>query len=180
MPKSATLDDKHWCGTGIKVKKSERKRPDGPDIVTPTCQLQTFKFYIPTMRELLQHKLSGVNEALTINVTDEPGQGGACHRYEVTGFDELKNPSHTADDSSALGTLVILFQNGPLKEAGVNGITQEALLAILIDRLESFQAGKFTCQDNDDALWHVREALTCLQKRTRERLARGVEGTNVK
>ena len=72
----------------------------------------------------------------------------------------------------------VLTELGPIKEAGVNGLTGEALLAILIDRLRSFQAGPYACQQNATALWHLREALDMLQVRTRARIARGVEGTH--
>jgi len=71
----------------------------------------------------------------------------------------------------------VTFQNGPIREAGVNGVTQEALLAIVIDRLESFQAGPFPSDQNAVALDHVKAALWHLKERTRMRLARGVEGT---
>lgn len=112
---------------------------------------------------------------LTIAVVDEPGQGGANHEYEVTW---LRNQSERSEILP--NSLRVSFQNGPIKEFGVNGITQEALLAIVIDRLRSFQAGPFSCRDNAIALTHCEEALMWLQRRTRERLKRGVEGTNQK
>ena len=37
----------------------------------------------------------------------------------------------------------IRFQNGPIAEAGVNGLTHEALLAVLEDRLVGFQSGPY-------------------------------------
>lgn len=116
------------------------------------------------MRTLTDHKLNGLNEALNINVTYEPGHGGACHRYEVTGFDTEKNASATNAEGykTSFGRLVI----------------QEALLAIVIDRLRSFQEGQYKCRENAIALTHLEDALMWLQKRTRDRLARGVEGTN--
>lgn len=118
------------------------------------------------MRELTDHKLAGLNEALTIIVTDKPGHGGASHNYSVS----LGN-----------GTEIdISFQNGPIQENGVNGISQEVLLAIVIDRLRSFQAGQYCCRENAIALTKTEEALMWLQKRTRDRLARGVEGTSAK
>lgn len=135
------------------------------------------------MRTLTDHKLSGVNEAISIEVTDQPGQGGACHRYEITGFDTERNPSAVGESGfkSSFSRLVILFQNGPVKEVGeVNGISQEALLAVVIDRLRSFQAGQFSCRENALALTKCEEALMWLQKRTRDRMARSVEGTNQK
>jgi len=133
------------------------------------------------MRTLTDHILNGLNEAITISVMDEPGQGGACHAYSMqlgstpeAGLDGLKamNPD--------VGVQRIYFQNGPIKETGINGVSQEALCAILIDRLRSFQAGPFACRENAIALTHFEEGLMWLQKRTRDRLARGVEGTNQK
>ena len=58
-------------------------------------------------------------------------------------------------------------------------MTQEALIAI-VDRLRSFQAGPFACEDNEEALHHCKQALEWLQHRTRRRIARGVEGTHTK
>jgi hypothetical protein len=57
-------------------------------------------------------------------------------------------------------------------------VTDEALLAIQIDRLRSFQSGKFACRENAIALTHLEEAMMWLNKRTENRLARGVEGTH--
>ena len=73
------------------------------------------------MRTLTTHIVEGdsANHQIEIAVLDEPGHGGACHLYRVDG-----------------GRCMVGFQNGPIKEYGVNGITHEALLAILIDRME--------------------------------------------
>jgi hypothetical protein len=133
------------------------------------------------MRTLTDHIVSGDQAVqLKIEVTDQPGAGGANHRYEISGFDTDDNPSKVGESgySSSYARAVILFQNGPIKDAGTNGITQEALLAIVIDRLRSFQAGPFACGENALALSHCEEALRQLQKRTVARIARGVEGTN--
>ena len=127
------------------------------------------------MRELTEHRVNEANEKLVIEVMDEPGQGGACHRYVISGYDGSGNAS--AEDDDPVDT-IILFQNGPIKEAGVNGITQEALLAICADRLRCFQAGPYAHPSNAEALTHIEAAQKALQMRTKERLARGVEGTN--
>ena len=74
----------------------------------------------------------------------------------------------------------IEFQFGPIKEFGINGITSESLIAIMIDRLEIFQEGCFACDENQEALAYLRLALTALTKRTKDREARGVEGKSVK
>lgn len=70
------------------------------------------------------------------------------------------------------------FQDGAIKEAGVNGVMVEDLLAIVIDRLEGFQAGPYACEENAGALIKAKSALKYLQDRTKAREARGVEGTH--
>jgi hypothetical protein len=129
------------------------------------------------MRNLTDHIANPANEALKVIVSDEPGQGGACHKYSISWPSTI--PA-AADSIAPDGSCFINFQNGPIKEVGVNGITQEALLAIVIDRLRCFQAGDYRCRENAIALTHCEDALLWLQKRTRARLARGVEGTNQK
>jgi hypothetical protein len=138
------------------------------------------------MRKLSDHIVSGDQAVqLNIEVTDEPGQGGANHRYEITGFDATGNASNfdLEPDTAGPKKVTVMFQNGPIKEFGVNGITQEALLAIVIDRLRGFQgelnnAGPFRCRENAIALTYCEEALMWLQRRTVARIKRGVEGTN--
>lgn len=77
---------------------------------------------------------------------------------------------------------VLSFQNGPIAVDGngVNGITHEALIAVLQDRLKGFQAGQYANPYNQQALDHLDEAQAFLQLRTKERMARGVEGTHQK
>lgn len=124
-------------------------------------------------RRLESHKVNGLNEALLINVLDEPGQGNACHEYQVRRF--LTNAGDQHDDVELCS---IQFQNGPIKECGVNGISNEALLAVVEDRLKGFQSGEFACRENALALTKIQEAMMWLHSRTRERMARGVEGTH--
>jgi hypothetical protein len=130
------------------------------------------------MRTLTDHIVSGDQAAqLQIEVTDEPGAGGANHEYSVVLPEEVI-PS--ASNTTKQTRFPIKFQNGPIKEVGVNGITQEALLAITIDRLRSFQAGPYSCRENAIALTHCEDALMWLQRRTVARIKRGVEGTHEK
>ena len=130
-------------------------------------------------RELTSHKVNGCNSSLQICVMDQPGFGGANHAYHVYGFHTQSNPSaepFNKDDTM----LPVLFQNGTINVFGVNGVTHEVLLAILEDRLVGFQSGPYATADNAEALEHVRGAMACLHRRTKERLARGVEGTHAK
>jgi hypothetical protein len=132
------------------------------------------------VRELTDHRVNPANDKIRICVTDEPGAGGANHRYEITGYTLRNNASF--DDATMYDSDgdVLLFQNGPIGEAGVNGITQEVLLAIVADRLRSFQAGPYACRENAIALTKIEEAQLWLHKRTLDRMRRGVEGTHTK
>lgn len=133
------------------------------------------------LRKLLDHIVSAdQSHQLDISVLDEPGSGGANHLYQIEGFNSQSNPSDpwTARHGQPAIHSTILFQNGPIKEAGVNGLSHEALLAILIDRMRCYQSGPFKCRENAIALTHLEDALMWIQKRTRDRLARGVEGTH--
>lgn len=124
------------------------------------------------MRQLSDHVVSGDQAVqLTISVLDETGAGGANHEYSI----RWKNDIDQTEPHCFVG-----FQNGPIKENGVNGVTQEALLTIVIDRLRSFQKGPFSCRENAIALTKCEEALMWLQRRTVERIKRGVEGTTQK
>jgi hypothetical protein len=119
------------------------------------------------LRKLTDHITSGDQAVqLEIVVMDKPGAGGANHLYDIRW--------------NVNNGVTIPFQNGPIKENGVNGITGEALMAIQIDRLRGFQEGPYRCRENAIALTHMEEALMWLQKRTRDRIARGVEGTTAK
>jgi len=105
---------------------------------------------------------------------DEPGAGGACHEYEVRA---VPLPGSFGDTDVFAR---VSFQNGPIKENGVNGCHQEDLLAIVVDRLQCFQKGEFACRENAMALTKIEEALMWLRKRTQDRIDRGVEGTSNK
>lgn len=132
------------------------------------------------MRTINDHKVNPANDKLEITVTDEPGAGGANHAYKIEGFELSKNPSAYDPEYGprAAKSVEIFFQNGPINEAGINGVTQEVLLAIVVDRLRSFQAGKFACRENALALTKIEEAQQWLHARTRARMVRGVEGTH--
>lgn len=122
------------------------------------------------MRQITSHKLNGLNEALEISARDDAGPGGANHLYHIA--------FPTGDGTAA--SQIVAFQKGPIGESGVNGVSNEALLAIVIDRLQGFQQGDYRCRENAIALTKLEEAMHWLQHRTRERLARGVEGTSTK
>ena len=73
---------------------------------------------------------------------------------------------------------MVHFQEGPIKECGVNGVCNEDLIAMVICRLEHFQKSEFACRENALAITKLEEALLWLRKRTMGRENRGVEGTH--
>jgi len=114
------------------------------------------------MRQIKIHHGSELNAKLFI-FADEDGPGGASHHYTIEG-----------DDFPA--EQFIIFQKGAMKEVGHNGISDEALLSIVIDRLRGFQRGSFSCRENALALTKLEESLHWLNARTKDRMERGVEG----
>lgn len=106
------------------------------------------------------------SDSLHVYALDEPGAGGACHKYAV----RLENEN--IGDTLAFAH----FQEGPLQENAMNGCSNESLLAIVADRLKSFQAGPFSCRENAIALTNIQEAIMWLHQRTKNRMQRGVEG----
>ncbi len=114
------------------------------------------------MREITSHIVKA-HEPVKITVLDHPGVGGACYDYLL---------------EYGTGRREINFQNGRIPAHGINGVTNEALLAIVLDRLNGFQSGPSPCDENEVATVHVQMALIELNARTALRLTQGVEGTN--
>lgn len=123
-------------------------------------------------RELTTHAINPCNERLIVLVLDGPGPGGASHVYDIGIRTSPGNKYYQQ-------AVRLCFQNGPVKENGdgVNGLTHEALLAVLIDRMQGFQAGPYACPENAAALNALRNAMTYLHERTQRREAAGIEGT---
>ena len=128
--------------------------------------------------------LTPIDTHLQARVFDAPGDGGASSQYEVfitnaTDVKRLENEqlAVTATDEVLA---MITFQKGPPQNgASINGVTNETLLAIVLDCLDGFQSGPFACAQNAEAQEHLRKAIAALQGRTQERVDRGVEGQTV-
>ena len=116
------------------------------------------------------HDGHGLNEAIEI-VADELGPGGASHHYNVT-YRKGEIGTQVAD---------VQFQKGPRDIGGSTpGVTDVALLAIVRDRVEAFQAGEFACQENAMALEGLIMAMDWMRIRADNRADRGVLGTYAK
>lgn len=67
----------------------------------------------------------------------------------------------------------------PNMKTVANGTTNEEVLRVLINRLNFLQA-KFPCRENAIVITKLEESLMWLNKRTTDRLERGVEGKHIK
>lgn len=83
--------------------------------------------------------------------------------------------------TSGMG-FTISWQNGPLgrdsERIHPNGAFVEDVIAAALDRLEYYQAGRFMCGENSEAIASLNYALKVLAERTADREARRVEGTH--
>lgn len=112
-----------------------------------------------------------LNDAIEIirDAPDAEKGGNASHNYTVYRTD---NP----EADYTVGTL--RFQQGPRDDPrSIDGLTDGAVMAVLLDRYRGFQSGPFACRENAIIITHMEEALMWMQKRARDRAARGVLGT---
>lgn len=79
----------------------------------------------------------------------------------------------------------ISWQNGPLGRGedrkGANGAFVETILKVVEGRINFYQEacdGRFACDENEEALHHIRQALKALDSRTQRRESEGTEGTH--
>lgn len=70
------------------------------------------------------------------------------------------------------------WQDGPIKENGVNGVQVEDVIQVAIDRIKELNQAPYNCRENSLAITDLESAQNWLYRRTREREARGVEGTH--
>lgn len=122
---------------------------------------------VETKHDLLTTKYTQVLE-------EKEYQFNAPHTFEVVRKLDANTEFNPATDLLAK----IHFQEGPIKENGVNGVANEDLLVMVIRRLQGFQDSPYSCRENAMAITKLEEALLWLRKRTMGRENRGVEGTN--
>jgi hypothetical protein len=152
-----------------------------PGWPTPVpAQVMPTELRPPVLRTIDSHQVNEANGQLTIGVLDEPGPGGASHLFDIRGFNSASNPSDpfVGRYGEPAKHSTVLFQQGDPSKVGVNGVTHEALLAIVRDRITAFQAGPHACDENKLALIHLEQAIRFLQSRTRRRQEAGTEGTH--
>ena len=122
---------------------------------------------------VLEHDLLTQNYTMIIHEANY--KFNAPHHFRVIAAQPDKDGEHKGQNR-IVG--IVNFQEGPIKENGVNGVANEDLLGMVLCRLEGFQNSEYKCRENAVAITKIEEALMWLRKRTNSRVKRGVEGTS--
>ena len=69
----------------------------------------------------------------------------------------------------------IKWQDGTIPEVGRNGVQIAEALEVVLQQLKGYQE-KITCKENAISITKIEEAIMWQEKRTSERIKRGVEG----
>ena len=106
------------------------------------------------------HHVEGYDYNINIKAVPVERYGLPSYTYQLT--------KDYADKSWYQYIKELSFQVGDPKVYGVNGVTNEALLAIMIHRLQGFQNNSSTnCSENQEAINHMELAMEALNSRTR-------------
>lgn len=111
---------------------------------------------------------------------DDPGyyivyKDGYCSWSPTKAFEDGYRKIHAAAGDEYLN---IQLQDGPIGKNGVNGCQIDDVILFCRDKVLEFNSAKFSCRENAMAITKLDEALMWLQRRTQNREARQVEGTN--
>lgn len=182
----ASLEDSDGTAVPVDVKEvtSETKGSDldegNLDVDNANADSQDAEVKASTtvdisVEEIENGQVSGGTGGKTIDTFGIDEASGAPKRIVISGFDASTNPAAEGEDDKS--KLVILLQNGVIPEVGINGVTVEDLLSACIFVFEGFQSGKFACEENVKALFHMNAARDVIRARLSRRQAEGTEGT---
>jgi len=96
------------------------------------------------------------------------------HLYSLDGFENPNNTQrvqfiHKEKSTTTESDLVTIS----------DGTTNEEVLAMMLNRM-SFLQDKFPCEENAEAIEGIQKAISALERRTADRVSRGVEGKHEK
>lgn len=100
-------------------------------------------------------------------------------RYYKAMSENMERWRHLDGSAAQLDTefVKIQFQHGNPAEVGVNGVSVEDVIEILVQKLLDFQGRDLACLENAVALWHLDAAQESLLARRKKRADQGVLGT---
>lgn len=166
---------------------NERSEPkQGSQQLTCTCRYQVAQ-HDPGNGHCAKNQLEGAAAAAGAPCTcvmtpENPYSATSAAKKAGLVVGNVKDAQGRPAGGSVEGAgLSIRWQNGPLSVDGQrlppNGAFVENVILAAASRLEHYQTSPYATAYNDIALQHLRAAIEALQRRTREREARGVEGT---
>lgn len=130
-------------------------------------------------RPLSDHKNNKFNRlCVDVIAMDAPQSDGANHAYRIEVYKRFDGQD-LGPDQGMVAHCDLPFQNGGLKEVGPNGITDQALLAITLDRMRGFNDGPYRCRENSIIITKLEEAMMWMEKRSNDRSRRNVEGERI-
>lgn len=124
--------------------------------------------------QVYDHKNNRFNrEHIVVTAVTPPAPDGACKHYSIAAV----IPAQTSDSSEQVVNQSTLdFQDGSIAEVGPNGITDQALLAVVLDRMRGFNNGPYRCRENSVIITKIEEALMWMEKRSNDRARQGIDG----
>lgn len=117
------------------------------------------------------HIVDGDDNPVKLFAVGERNAANAHNSYVISGLTSIDGKENKTVQQ-------IDFQNGNPLTQGYNGWVIEQLLAACLHRLQGYQLGKFACEDNQNALEHIEQAIRHLNRRTVDRIARQVKNTD--
>lgn len=90
-------------------------------------------------------------------------------------FEAAVRPNNFIYIRHDVNSVSFTIQNGPVKEAGVNGCQVDQLIHVAKLMIEGLNKN-FPCRENAVAITKLDEALMWLEKRKKDRMNRNVEG----
>lgn len=113
------------------------------------------------MRTINTHRCGvGLNERITIQARDARAPGDPSRDYRIT--------IDVRDGNVATLSYAMLFQTGDPQTEGLNGVTCEVLLAIVLDRLQAWGRSRRSSTLTGLAVTGIRTALVALHSLTHE------------
>jgi hypothetical protein len=88
-------------------------------------------------------------------------------------------PTQFIQTDPEMNTISFVVQEGPVRENGVNGCQIDDIIWAAATIIRNFNS-RFPCRENSCAITHLDEAMMWLEKRTKDRTERKVEGTDQK
>lgn len=123
-------------------------------------------------------KIGGFSVVVMDELRDKfPEKFNASGAMDYQWFEKDIRPTNFIYIRHDVNSLSFTIQNGPVKERGINGCQVDTVIEVAKMIIEGLNKA-FPCRENSVAITKLDEALMWLDKRKRDREARGVEGVS--